>query len=51
MLTWGLMPLGALPLGLVADQIGIRAATIAGAAITIALTILLSIKNREIFRL
>lgn len=51
MLTWGLMPLGALPLGLIADQIGIQAATIAGAAVTIALTILVAFKNRAILRL
>jgi predicted MFS family arabinose efflux permease len=31
MLTWGLMPLGALPMGMIADQIGTPAAVAAGA--------------------
>lgn len=46
MLTWGLMPLGALPMGLAADKIGIQASTIGGAAIVITLTLLLAFRNK-----
>jgi predicted MFS family arabinose efflux permease len=45
MLTWGLMPIGALPMGIAADRIGIQASTIGGAVIVIALTLLLAIRN------
>ena len=34
LLTWGLMPLGALPMGLVADRIGTPAAVAVGAAVS-----------------
>lgn len=51
MLTWGLMPLGALPLGLFADRFGIQAATITGAITAIALTLLVALKNRTILSL
>jgi MFS family permease len=37
LLTWGLMPLGALPLGLVAERIGTPSAVFAGATISTAL--------------
>lgn len=51
MLTWGLMPLGALPMGLLADHTGIRIATAVGASIGIALTALLAWRTRELFDL
>jgi predicted MFS family arabinose efflux permease len=51
MLTWGLMPLGALPLGILADAIGIQVTTVAGAMITIALTIAATLRNRSILEL
>jgi hypothetical protein len=51
MLTWGLMPLGALPMGIIADRIGIQASTIGGASISIALTALLAYRNRAILEL
>ena len=34
MLTWGLMPLGALPMGMVADRIGTSFAVAGGAVIS-----------------
>lgn len=51
MLTWGLMPLGALPLGIAADHIGIQAATIGGATIAAALTALLAHRNRVLIKI
>jgi predicted MFS family arabinose efflux permease len=45
MLTWGLMPLGALPMGLAADAIGIQASTIGGAALVVLFTLLLASRN------
>lgn len=51
MLTWGLMPLGASPMGLLADHIGIRITTALGASIGIALTALLAWRTRELFDL
>jgi MFS family permease len=38
MLTWGLMPLGALPMGLVADRFGVQVAVAGGALISTVLT-------------
>jgi MFS family permease len=43
MLTWGLMPLGALPMGLLADRIGTTAAVAAGAVISSALAAALAL--------
>lgn len=48
MLTWGLMPLGALPMGIIADHVGIQIATATGAAVSITLTLLLAFRNRAI---
>jgi predicted MFS family arabinose efflux permease len=49
MLTWGLMPLGALPMGVIADRIGIQAATILGTTISVLLVVLLVYRNRVFF--
>ena len=45
MLTWGLMPLGSLPMGFLAQQSGIRAATVCGAALCVAFTALLAARS------
>lgn len=45
MLTWGLMPLGSLPMGMAADAFGAPTAVAAGALLSSALTILLAIKS------
>lgn len=49
MLTWGLMPLGALPMGFAADHVGIQASTIGGTAVCLALVGLLAYRNRVFF--
>lgn len=49
MLTWGLMPLGALPMGIIADHVGVQFATISGAVIALTLTGILALRNRSIF--
>lgn len=43
MLTWGLMPLGALPMGLVADRCGVQIAVASGAIISTVLTAILGL--------
>jgi predicted MFS family arabinose efflux permease len=48
MLTWGMMPLGALPMGIVAQQIGMPASVFIFAAAATVLTVLLSITNRTL---
>jgi len=50
-LKWGLMPLGALPMGFAADLVGIRIATASGAVLSIALITLLAHRNRSILGL
>lgn len=45
MLTWGLMPLGALPMGFVAEKFNVSVATGLGAAIAVGLTLLLAFKS------
>jgi hypothetical protein len=45
MLTWGLMPLGALPMGMVATRIGTPAAVATGAIISSLLTAALGIRS------
>lgn len=37
MLTWGFMPLGSLPMGMVADRVGIGTAVAVGAIVSSAL--------------
>ena len=51
MLTWGLMPAGALPMGLVADQIGIQAATAGGAMICLAITAILALRSKAVMQI
>ena len=48
LLTWGLMPLGALPLGLLAERIGTPAAVFAGAALSTALVAMLGASSRTL---
>jgi len=48
LLTWGLMPLGALPLGLVAERIGTPAAVFAGAALCTVLVGALGARSRAL---
>jgi MFS family permease len=48
MLTWGLMPLGALPMGMIAEVGGIQIATATGALLAAGLTIVLALRNREL---
>ncbi|MFN8664404.1 MAG: MFS transporter [Thermomicrobiales bacterium] len=43
MLTWGLMPLGALPMGLAADRFGVQIAVAGGAIISTVLTAVLGL--------
>jgi MFS family permease len=45
MLTWGLMPLGALPMGIVADRLGAPAAVATGAVISSLLAAVLGITS------
>ena len=45
MLTWGLMPLGALPMGLAADRFGVQAAVAGGAIISTVLTAALGLAS------
>jgi predicted MFS family arabinose efflux permease len=45
MLTWGLMPLGALPMGLVADRFGVQVAVAGGAMISTVLTAALGLAS------
>jgi predicted MFS family arabinose efflux permease len=45
MLTWGLMPLGALPMGIVADRFGTPVAVAAGAIVSSALTAILGLTS------
>ncbi|MCA9864335.1 MAG: MFS transporter, partial [Thermomicrobiales bacterium] len=45
MLTWGLMPLGALPMGLVADRFGVQVAVAGGAIISTVLTAVLGLAS------
>ncbi|MFT4037816.1 MAG: MFS transporter [Thermomicrobiales bacterium] len=45
MLTWGLMPLGALPMGLAADRFGVQAAVAGGAIISTVLTAILGLAS------
>jgi predicted MFS family arabinose efflux permease len=47
-LTWGLMPLGALPMGLVADYFGARVAVGAGAVISSVLVAVLGVRSPQI---
>jgi hypothetical protein len=51
MLTWGLMPLSALPMGLAAEAIGIQASTVVGAGFVVVFTLLLAYRNRVLLRL
>jgi hypothetical protein len=45
MLTWGLMPLGALPMGIVADRFGTPVAVAAGAIVSTVLTAILGLTS------
>jgi len=45
MLTWGLMPLGALPMGLAADRFGVQIAVAGGAIISTVLTAVLGLAS------
>jgi predicted MFS family arabinose efflux permease len=45
MLTWGLMPLGALPMGIVADRLGTPVAVAAGAIVSTVLTAILGLTS------
>jgi predicted MFS family arabinose efflux permease len=45
MLTWGLMPLGALPMGIVADHFGTPLAVAAGAVVSTVLTAILGLTS------
>jgi predicted MFS family arabinose efflux permease len=45
MLTWGLMPLGALPMGMVADRLGAPVAVAVGAVISTSLALVLGFRN------
>lgn len=45
MLTWGLMPLGALPMGLLGDHVGITTAVAAGAIVSSALAAVLGLAS------
>lgn len=47
-LTWGLMPLGALPMGLIADHLGARVAVGAGAVISSVLVAVLGLRSPQI---
>ena len=49
LLTWGLMPLGALWMGEIAQIWNIRLATAAGAAICAILTMVLRLRSRELY--
>ncbi len=46
MLTWGLMPLGAAPMGLVADRFGAPVAVAGGAVISSGLAAMLAVRSR-----
>ena len=48
MLTWGLMPLGALPMGLAANYLGAPAAVAGGALLSSTLTLLLATRSRTL---
>lgn len=48
MLTWGLMPVGALPMGLAADRFGVQAAVAAGAIISTLLTAVLGMASSAV---
>lgn len=45
MLNWGLMPLGALPMGMAADRFGVQAAVAAGAIISTVGTVILALTS------
>jgi MFS family permease len=45
MLTWGFMPLGSLPMGILADRIGITAAVGAGAIVSSVLAALYGLRS------
>jgi hypothetical protein len=49
MLTWGLMPLGALPMGMIAARVGIQAATVLGTLSCLVLVLILVSRNRVFF--
>lgn len=48
MLTWGLMPLGALPMGLAADRFGVQVAVAGGALISTVLTAALGLTSAAV---
>jgi hypothetical protein len=48
MLTWGLMPLGALPMGLAADRFGVQIAVAGGAVISTVVTAALGLTSPEV---
>jgi hypothetical protein len=48
MLTWGLMPLGALPMGMIADRIGTAAAVAGGAVISSVLAGILGLTSSAV---
>ena len=48
MLTFGLMPLGAMPMGLLADRFGTQTAVATGAILSSALAALLGLRSREL---
>ncbi len=48
MLTWGLMPLGALPMGMIADRIGISVAVASGAVISSVLVGILGLASSAV---
>jgi len=48
MLTWGLMPLGSLPMGMIADRIGTSVAVAGGAIISSVLTVILGLTSSAV---
>ena len=48
MLTWGLMPLGSLPMGMIADRIGTPAAVAGGAVISSVLAGILGLTSSAV---
>jgi hypothetical protein len=48
MLTWGFMPLGSLPMGMVADRVGITAAVAAGATVSSVLAAVYGLRSQAL---
>ena len=51
LLTWGLMPFGALWMGEVAELTSIRVATLAGALICLVIVAMLRIRSHELHKI